>query len=371
MEPESDAHFLGNHLISYGNKSLYWMYEVCGDYSVFPCPDAIVTYCDSVAVSTCLVLSGDGYAVDGNTLKIAIGIDTVTYNIKKLPGKIDPVNKFAPKDAKHYAYSKKFQYSKDSRACHFVLDAYLPENPPGWIRQFVAMTLADMVNDLVEESPTPSTIKDYVGGRGAHRKVGGIDAASNTPEAIARWFANDFKTRYMAWWRTMENDEDPIGGPEFDIYLSLVPAWESADHRYVTYIFYTYIYANGTHGAMEEYYLTFNAGTGEVMGFDDIFKRGTQNSVLEVFDKYFIQREQALGNHHIEGATQFGKDIETSRNHILLQQIGGAKYPRPALTKRGVVFTYQPYWAGSFSDGIIHILVPYSALRSYLHLPTR
>ncbi|WP_368408261.1 RsiV family protein [uncultured Duncaniella sp.] len=37
-------------------------------------------------------------------------------------------------------------------------------------------------------------------------------------------------------------------------------------------------------------------------------------------------------------------------------------YPRPALTNQGVVFSYQPYEKGSFAEGILHFVIPYSKL---------
>ncbi|WP_354667204.1 RsiV family protein, partial [uncultured Duncaniella sp.] len=45
---------------------------------------------------------------------------------------------------------------------------------------------------------------------------------------------------------------------------------------------------------------------------------------------------------------------------MLKEVYDGAYYPRPALTNQGVVFSYQPYEKGSFAEGILHFVIPYS-----------
>lgn len=41
--------------------------------------------------------------------------------------------------------------------------------------------------------------------------------------------------------------------------------------------------------------------------------------------------------------------------------------PRPALTSRGVVFSYQPYEIGCYADGDIHFVLPYAEIKDLLN----
>ncbi|MCM1075753.1 MAG: RsiV family protein [Bacteroides sp.] len=56
-----------------------------------------------------------------------------------------------------------------------------------------------------------------------------------------------------------------------------------------------------------------------------------------------------------------------SNSPSLIKEFRNEKiYPRPALTRHGVVFSYQPYEAGCFAEGILHFLIPYSEIGSYM-----
>lgn len=55
-------------------------------------------------------------------------------------------------------------------------------------------------------------------------------------------------------------------------------------------------------------------------------------------------------------------ELESNASEILKEIYDGTYYPRPALTNQGVVFSYQPYEKGSFAEGILHFVIPYSKL---------
>lgn len=57
------------------------------------------------------------------------------------------------------------------------------------------------------------------------------------------------------------------------------------------------------------------------------------------------------------------EELEANASEIIKEVYKGSYYPRPALTKRGVVFSYQPYEKGAFAEGILHFIIPYSPLK--------
>jgi len=146
--------------------------------------------------------------------------------------------------------------------------------------------------------------------------------------------------------------------------MLVAPAWQSKDGKYITYRFYTYYYTMGLHGFMEEYYLTFNNDTGALLGFDDLFPKGDFKKVIDELETEITEDKKDYTT--VEGAypSWLSEDELSSNATAVIKEVRDTVYyPRPALTKKGVVFSYQPYEIASFAEGIKHFVVPYSKVR--------
>ena len=60
--------------------------------------------------------------------------------------------------------------------------------------------------------------------------------------------------------------------------------------------------------------------------------------------------------------------LEANSSAIVKENIKGKLYPRPAMTENGMVFTYQPYEMGAFTEGAIHFLIPYNEIKQFLKI---
>ena len=151
--------------------------------------------------------------------------------------------------------------------------------------------------------------------------------------------------------------------------LEISPTWESSDKRYVTYRFYSYYYTMGAHGFMEEYYLTFNNETGNLLGFDDIIGNAFFPKAINLLEQKLTAKEAEY--HDMDEPYPAAMDagqLEANASVIIKDVYNGSYYPRPGMTKAGIVFSYQPYEKGAFCEGILHFVIPYSRLNPKIAL---
>ena len=176
-----------------------------------------------------------------------------------------------------------------------------------------------------------------------------------SPEQVAVHFSKEHERLY----RKDFTEED--FGPKYDYMMEVAPAWESKNGQYVTYRFYTYYYTMGAHGFMEEYYLTFDNENGRILGYNDIFGANDLKKALELLEQEITaQKKEFMNFDGIYPASLEKDELESNASEILKEVYDGAYYPRPALTNQGIVFSYQPYEKGSFAEGILHFVIPYS-----------
>lgn len=366
--------YYGDTLFQYDGKTVIYDYFYSDNESYsddeeitsLP-PRAIITYRDTVPVHTCIVNNDDLYLTDGETLKYFFGVDTVYYNLKRLPKAIYPERKLLPKEVWEHSYLHRFALSDSSRKYIFAFRAYLPDNSPAWIRQFIATIMNNDIQALFTDNKGADKIlREYYDIKSTPRKLHGLDASQKTPEEIARHFSKIYERLYRKEYGGVDSDKY---NPEYDYSMFVVPAWQSKDSTYVTYRFYTY-YTMGGHGFMEEYYLTFNSETGELLGFKDLFRNQSREKVISELDTNYSERRRENG-YNVDGIEESWLsegELESNTWAIIKEKCDTVYYPRPAMTKIGVVFSYQPYEAVAFSHGIIHILIPYSKIKSALKI---
>ncbi|MDE6418301.1 MAG: RsiV family protein [Duncaniella sp.] len=202
-------------------------------------------------------------------------------------------------------------------------------------------------------------MKDYYGITSRPRKVDGIDASRRTPEEIATHFAKVHERLYR---KEFGRDTFP---PKYDYMMEVTPVWQSADSSLITYRFYTYTYTMGLHGYPEEYFLTFDNHTGRLLGWKDLMDEAEMSKCLaDLSQRMTAYKEETFGRKLDEPFPAYltEEDISSNSTELLKESFDGLLYPRPALTRKGLLFSYQPYEAGCFAEGTLHFAVPYDKI---------
>lgn len=359
---EAQSRYYGDTLFQYDGKTVIVDYFTEEDQEVSSLSSyLLITYADTIAIDTCRVIGNGSYVTDGEILKYAIGVDTIRYNMRHLPDSIKPILSLLHSDIIEHRYAHGFELNDSSWRCDFKFLAYLPKGHPTWLNQFIATIVRNDIQALyLDNKGADRILKEYYGIKTKPKKVDGINAANMSPKEIAGHFALEHERLYKKEFAT----EDGEGlGPKYDYMLEISPAWESSDKRYVTYRFYSYYYTMGAHGFMEEYYLTFDNENGRILGYNDIFEANDFKKVLDLLEQEITaQKKEFMNFDGIYPASLEKDELESNASEILKEVYDGSYYPRPAMTRQGIVFSYQPYEKGSFAEGILHFVIPYSKL---------
>lgn len=359
-----DHRYYGDTLYQYDGKTVVYDHDMFEDdrYS-WGNASAVVTYRDTVPLDTCKMIGNGWYIGGSSTLKFAIGVDTVCYDIRNLPDSVDPVRDLLPAGTRRHRYSRSFALNDSTWRCDFSFLAYLPEHHPVWLNQFIAMLMRNGVLTLYDQSDgTENMLKEYYAILTEPKTLGGIDLTGKSLEEIAGHYALEHERLYRNEWA----EEEEGYGPKYDYRIEIAPAWQSHDNRYVTYRFYEYYYTMGAHGYMQEYYLTFDNSTGRLLGYEDIIGDKDFPKVIKLLEDRLLawKVENGYIRQYYSAAMGTDEDNVTDDNIGFLQErFRNCYYPRPAVTGQGVVFTYQPYEKGCFADGIIHLPIPFSSYR--------
>ena len=359
---EAQSRYYGDTLFQYDGKTVIVDYFTEEDQEVSSLSSyLLITYADTIAIDTCRVIGNGSYVTDGEILKYAIGVDTIRYNMRHLPDSIKPILSLLQSDIIEHRYAHGFELNDSSWRCDFKFLAYLPKGHPTWLNQFIATIVRNDIQALyLDNKGADRILKEYYGIKTKPKKVDGINAANMSPKEIAGHFALEHERLYKKEFAT----EDGEGlGPKYDYMLEISPAWESSDKRYVTYRFYSYYYTMGAHGFMEEYYLTFDNENGRILGYNDIFGANDFKKALDLLEQEITaQKKEFMNFDGIYPASLEKDELESNASEILKEVYDGSYYPRPAMTRQGIVFSYQPYEKGSFAEGILHFVIPYSKL---------
>lgn len=352
-----NASYVGDTLVKYGNRivGVYW-----GDGSAAAEVSSLeqtmlVTVCDNVPVDTCVII--DNYNdiwAEGESIYVMFGVDTLCFNAWKLPREINLMNCFvANRGWKNHRFSHTFDISDAAYDCDFFFQAYLPSEIPVWTKRIMKDIMANNIAALFSGDKDRSDV------------LRRIDVGAKTPKQIAAHYAKEHERLYRKEF-DVADEEGKKWGPKYDYLFKMNPAYECGG-RYITYRFYTYRYTMGAHGYMEEYYLTFDKVTGRLLGAEDIIEPKNFDFVIESLEKKICNRKRRNGeadSHASADLASLGPDFST----VLKESVKGRIYPRPALTENGLVFSYQPYENGSFAEGIIHFVIPYSEIANVLKI---
>lgn len=158
----------------------------------------------------------------------------------------------------------------------------------------------------------------------------------------------DGLARLLSRWMfdTWKSDGD-TDGPGNEARLDLRA--HVANGRYVTYSCYEYEAVGLGHGMYTETFHTLDLATGVELANEDLFVPGSLDKV-----KRALYETMAADPHYL----QWNPGTKASDISYSL--------PAGALTRTGVVFSYQPYQIDCWAAGAFHFTVPYARLRPYL-----
>ena len=122
-------------------------------------------------------------------------------------------------------------------------------------------------------------------------------------------------------------------------YLRIFITPRYVSDRYITFFVSTNFYSYGAHDLPLERYISFDLKKKEVVNNMNFFQEGKQGEVKKVLAD--IMREK-------------GHDIEDN------------ELPQVAVFEDNVIFSFQPYQIGTYSDGISHFLINKDKLKKYI-----
>ncbi len=323
----------------------------------------ITCYEDNAALDSCKVNLATGIlTAEGNALKIIYGIDTLSYDISRLPKTLSPMNDLLPAGIRKHEMTHVFKLNDSAMTCKYHFTGYFPEKIPEWIKNYIAAVMyADLKMIFDENGDERDYLKEYKKQCQNPKRYTGINTASATPKEIGKYFAKRFERLYRK-----DFSKDEGFGPILEYFMEVTPAWSSEDGKLSTFRFYTYDYAGGAHGMMYEYYLTFDTQTGRILGINDLYDENEFKGAMATLGRK-LNRRWAWDDDAVSAyeACLGEVDEEDTPKGIWYDSLDGYVYPRPALVKDGVVFSYQPYDKGSFADGILHFKLAYNRSFGY------
>lgn len=336
-----------------------YIYSTCDDYDeIETIWDGMISgYKNSVALDSCRVKIGTGFCnADGKTLKITFGVDTMKYDITKLPKILYPMKDLLPKDVKKYSVDYMFSLNDSAMKCKFKFFGYLPDNAPVFVKNYIAGVMYSDLKMIFDDfGDERDYMKEYEKQNLNSKRYLGINTADASPKEIGKYFAKRFDRLYR---KEFSNEDD--WGPTYEYLMEVSPAWTSKDGKFTTYRFYTYYYGGGAHGMMNEYYLSFDSKTGKILGIKDLYKENEFQNVMvklgEEVNKRLSRDDEVKSEYRADLGESGQEEIPMG---IWYENYNGYVYPRPALVKDGVVYSYQPYDKGCFADGILHFRLPY------------
>lgn len=298
-----------------------------------------------------MVVKGPYQLLSGkkNVCTITVGNETVNFDISHPFKKFIDV-RFAGvlPGCQFFRLSKHYQLNENSFPTDFQINIAIRDDDPEYIRDFINKTIRDNVAFYFDDGTDKPKIPLF------NIKEGDFSQMS-------RYYYNKFRSLYKKQFIADCNDDGIPFGPCYSYQCYAYPVWENSDSSLVTWKFYNYTYMSGAHGGEEEYFLTFDNNTGRILGANDFFGKKEFRKAIDTLTRQlnaYFEREP-YGTYSFSADLGDDSDITAAGSTILNETIGKNVYPRPALTRKGIIFTYQTYEKGSFADGILHFTQPF------------
>ncbi len=202
-----------------------------------------------------------------------------------------------------------------------------------WVLGQVAEPLA--LQDSMTFRPVIHTRDDYSRARGSLRRH--FFAAN---DSVATW------------------SSAPVG-----VGVSMSLRWRQGG--YYTYYRDTQSYTGGAHGYYTETYLTYDLAEERPLTASGLFRPEALGRVRALLlDSLAADRSRALGEAVLPSRLDSLYGPVILSDHASASGTGVTAVP--ALMPQGVVFAFQPYEMGSYAEGVVRVVLPYSSVRSSL-----
>jgi hypothetical protein len=139
-------------------------------------------------------------------------------------------------------------------------------------------------------------------------------------------------------------------------YIDIGYDVQYADNGLISVSFLVSTFAGGVHPNYNYYTITYDLKQGRELKLSDLFKPGAK----------YLQFVSDYATHDLQSR----KDPDSNENEGLAQDIfaDGAKptadnYARWNITKKGLLFTFDPYQVGPYAAGAQTVIIPYARLK--------
>lgn len=360
VERKERTEYRGNLILEHDNIKVYVDFCLLDEGSKYgddiTAKDVayLIRYVDDIPRDS-MVLKGPYNTLLGknNLCKITVGTDTVNVNILKPFNRIlDLRFRGVLPGCRFYRYSKHYTLNELSHLTDFQINLAIQDDAPEYIRNFINETIRDDVAKY---------FWDCSGGKIIYSHIPLFNIKDGDFDQMFRYYYNQFCKLYKKE-NNCESDTDEIPfGPHYSYQFYAYPVWESPDSTLITWKFYDYCYFGGAHGGETEYFLTFDNNTGRILGVADLYTNDGFNKAIDVLERQLNAYHNGEVSDELTYSVALAIDSNATavQSTILDEVVGGKRYPRPALTRQGVVFTYQTYEKGAYWDGILHFTQPY------------
>ncbi len=156
-----------------------------------------------------------------------------------------------------------------------------------------------------------------------------------------------------------EGDEAPE--QSVDLYSAdFCTAYYYNKSDYVTYLYYNDAYVGGAHGMYNIRLITYSFSKGEGITLENAFKPGSEANLRELIFEAIAKDTRYAQSHGVSTVDEVKRELEA-------MNIKELPLPQPALLPEGIVFCYQPYEIGPYSDGAYQFIVPWEAASDILN----
>lgn len=282
-----------------------------------------------------------------NRCAVIVGTDSIVVGPgDRWPAKLDVRFHGMLPGYKTYRLSQHYALNDSSPATDFQLNVAMNDATPLWIRNFISRRIAqDGFEDFAlwdyDDEPAYTPVV--------------FDMAGRSVAEMMRFYYDEFRHQYYKTYYRTEDDE-PSWGNWYSYKCYIYPVWQSVDGNLVTWRFYSFQYYGGAYGFNCDFFLTFDCAKQRIIGLGDLYDK-ERFAATEYRLKMLIN---GLNDYQTFHDADLGPDSITVNewDRLVMDTLGGRFYPRPALTDRGVVFSYQTTMDCAPSDGALHFTLP-------------
>jgi hypothetical protein len=117
-------------------------------------------------------------------------------------------------------------------------------------------------------------------------------------------------------------------------------------YRYISFAFREYNYSGGAHGNANFQFFTTDIETRKILTLQILFNRSALEDLLPILEKYYLIEKGLKPGMSLKDAGLFENKISKNPSSCYI-------------TDKGMGFIYNPYSIAPYSEGMIHIFVPY------------